>query len=144
MSENERHTIDGSGNSDDVLFYDANYWSLRTPVTGGSGFPEGLEVYLAAGPVTQHQKVFSSTYARPTLSLDLSKVLFTSIASANAGKSMATVGAGLTNAQAATGRIKFTMVDDSQRMDPVVAQGQKVQKVEELKFDYSNATTGEN
>lgn len=47
-------------------------------------------------------------------------------------------------AQVATGRIKFTVVDSSQHLDLVVAQGQKVQKVKELKFNYRNATLGEN
>ncbi len=146
LSLNEWNAIRNGSNYDDVLSYNANYWWLRTPLAGGYTMPDGLEVYISwssSVAPTDSWVFFSTYYARPALSLDLSDVLFTSTANAKAGKSTATVG-NLTDAQTATGRVKFTVVDESQSLNLTVKQGQKVAKVKELKFNYSEATTGEN
>ena len=142
LSLDEWNTIQNS----DVLHYNGNFWWLRTPLAGGYTLPDGLEVYTSwssSVAPTDSWVFFNTYYARPALSLDLSNVLFTSTANDTAGKSTANVGS-LTDAQKATGRVKFTVVDDSQSLALEVTQGQKVAKVEELKFNYSEATTGEN
>lgn len=147
LSLNEWNAIRNGSNYDDVLSYNANYWWLRTPLAGGYTMPDGLEVYTSwssSVAPTDSLVFFNTYYARPALSLDLSNVLFTSTANDKAGKSTATVGGGLTAAQTATGRVKFTVVDDSQSLALEVTQGQKVAKVKELKFNYSEATTDEN
>lgn len=147
LSLNEWNAIRDGSNYDDVLSYNANYWWLRTPLEGGHTMPDGLEGYTSwssSVAPTDSLVFFSTHHARPALSLNLSNVLFTSTANATAGKSTATVDDGLTIAQPATGRVKFTVADDSQSLALEVTQGQKVAKVKELKFNYSEATTGEN
>lgn len=148
LSLDEWNTIhDGSDDNGVIKWNSDRYWWLRTPFVGGYTLTDGVEGrYITPyGADCGDSLLYMGNYAaRPALSLDLSKVLFTSTANATAGKSTATVGAGLTSAQVATGRIKFTVVDSSQHLDLVVAQGQKVQKVKELKFNYSKATSGAN
>ncbi len=145
LSLDEWNTIHAGSDDDYVIDWNGDFWWLRTPFEGGKTVSDGVEGrYVRSGNISEEALLYEDYAARPALSLDLSKVLFTSTANATAGKSTATVEAGLMRAQVATGRIKFTVVDSSQHLDLVVAQGQKVQKVKELKFNYSNATSGEN
>lgn len=147
LSLDEWETIHEGSDDNGVIEWNSDFWWLRTPVVGGNTLTDGVEgYYISSYGADKHISIPDMNYhkARPALSLDLSNVLFTSTANAKAGKSTATVGDGLTDAQTATGRVKFTVVDDSQSLALEVTQGQKVAKVKELKFNYSEATTGEN
>lgn len=147
LSLDEWETIHKGSDDNGVIEWNSDFWWLRTPVVDGNTVTDGVEgYYIRSNGFDKEISIPNTGFykARPALSLDLSNVLFTSTANAKAGKSTATVGDGLTDAQTATGRVKFTVVDDRQSLALEVTQGQKVAKVKELKFNYSEATTGEN
>ena len=146
LSLDEWETIhEGSDDNDVIEWNSSDFWWLRTPFVDGNTLTDGVEgYYIRSNGYVKEISIpdMDSHKARPALSLDLSDVLFTSTANATAGKSTATVGR-LTDAQTATGKVKFTVLDENQKLDLEVTQGQGLQKVDELKFNYSNATTGD-
>ena len=136
LSEAEWNTIGATS----VRSY-GDWWWLRSPYphygyASRVGYDSGDDVL--SGLVD-----YGYDAARPALSLNLSSVLFTSVA-AEGGKSSATVGSDLVGASAPTGTVKFTMVDDSQTLTVNATTAQSTQTNSTLDFSYSGATTGTN
>ena len=133
LSEAELDTI----NDTSVRSY-GDWWWLRSP-SPDDGYVSRMGYTSGDLVLTGH--VDDAFYAaRPALSLNLSSVLFTS--AAEGGKSSATVGSNLVGASAPTGTVKFTMVDDSQKLTVNATTAQSTQTGEALSFSYSDATTG--
>ena len=128
-------------NNNDVRAYNAWWWLRSTSPIDGNAARQG---YSSGGNLGNCNVSLASVAARPALSLNLSSVLFTSAASETSGKSIATVGSNLVQAQETTGTVKFTMMDQSQTLQLEATVAQSTQTGETLSFSYSGATTGTN
>ena len=126
-------------------FEGASYWWLRTPCQEAVDDRDiRAMISLGSGNGLSNGLMWTSIAVRPAFSLDLSSVLFTSTATKENGKDNAIAGGNLVTTQKATGRVKFTMKDDSQTLTVNATEAQSVQTGGTLSFGYTGATTGAN
>lgn len=116
--------------------------------------PSGLyNVYMGESGGGHDQNIIYTSYVtttspaiRPALQLNLSSksVVFVSDASGASAKSSVGEDDGLVGMSAPIGAVKFTVLDDAQKLNVFATKAQSTQSGKTLTFSYGNATIGTN
>lgn len=139
LSANEANSVNSEMRKFD---HDHGIWWLRSP--GGGGTIRAACV-IDSGTVSVagfHVINYLALAIRPAFILNLSSAIFTSDAAG--GKSAAIVGNGLSASEPPTGVIKFTMQDTTGQATPILTFEGTTNNTNELRFGYTEATTGTN